>query len=193
MQTIKVTVVDLYRADRKVALVDDEKQANFLIEVTDERQAEIKVAFVESYLADYKVAVVDNGHQQYSHFQSLLSMAKTGNIGAQFDVALCYEEGNGVQQNKAEAFRWFKEAAMKGHARAQNAVGVCYELGEGVPQNIGEARRWYQQSADNGCTKAMVHLAELYMEDGKKKKANKLFEKAAASGDEDAKAILKKL
>lgn len=126
-----------------------------------------------------------------SRFESLLELAHSGNADAQFEVGLCYDEGDGVKEDKYEAFKWFMKAAMNGHGRAQNAVGLCYEAGEGVAKNMSEARRWFQKSVDSGCTKGMINMAGVYNDEGHVEKAWPLLERAARLGNEDAQNILK--
>lgn len=191
MKKIKVAIVDQYHADVTVALVD-QYHADFLIDVCDEYHADMKVAVVDEYHADYKVAISGDYDQTKTNFQSLLSLARNGNVDAQFEVGLCYDEGNGVSVNKYEAFKWFKEAALRGHARAQNAVGICYEYGEGVGINKNEAIRWYEMSIKNGCTKGMMSLAGIYLNDGNEDGAWVLIKCAAQMGNKDAQDIMRR-
>lgn len=60
----------------------------------------------------------------------------------------CY--GDGVEQDYAEAFKWYKTAAEQGNASAQNMVGLCYYCDDGIAQNYTEAFKWYKKSADKG-------------------------------------------
>ena len=38
----------------------------------------------------------------------------------------------GVAQNEADAFEWFRKAGDKGHAKAQYMTGLAYFMGRGV-------------------------------------------------------------
>jgi Sel1 repeat len=42
-----------------------------------------------------------------------------------------YFDGQGVQENPAEAFKWFRLAADQGHAGAENSLGAIYLAGQG--------------------------------------------------------------
>ena len=128
-----------------------------------------------------------------SEFELLLEAASGGKADAQFELALCYDEGKGVEEDKYKAFKWFKKAADQGHARAQNAVGLCYEYGDGVEKNMNEAIRWYKISIENGCTKAMLSMAGVYANKGENDKAWVLIDRAASMGNEDAKRIQKQM
>ena len=58
--------------------------------------------------------------------------ANRGDAEAQFNLALCYDEGKGVAIDQAEAVRWYRRAADQGDASAQHNLGVCYSQGTGV-------------------------------------------------------------
>ena len=48
--------------------------------------------------------------------------ADNGHVGAQFNLGLMYERGIGVPKDDMEAFRWFKEAAMRGDKQARQKL-----------------------------------------------------------------------
>ena len=50
---------------------------------------------------------------QYS--QSLVTQAKKGNAQAQYDLGEAYYQGYAVDEDLAEAFKWFQKAAAQGH------------------------------------------------------------------------------
>jgi len=43
-----------------------------------------------------------------------IPLAKSGNIGAQTNLAVMYEEGEGVAQDNAKALFWYQKAAQQG-------------------------------------------------------------------------------
>lgn len=45
--------------------------------------------------------------------------AEQGFDDGQYELGLAYEEGRGVQQDKAEALKWLQKAAEQGHSGAQ--------------------------------------------------------------------------
>ncbi len=68
-----------------------------------------------------------------------------------------------VQQDDAEALKWYHMAAKQGHALAQHGLGAMYyDEGRGVPQDYTEAAKWYRKSAEQGYANAQVILALLY-------------------------------
>ena len=92
----------------------------------------------------------------------LRQAAADGDPRAQFEVAAIYTEGRAVEQDFAEAAKWYERAAAKGFVPAQYRLGNLYETGTGVEQDIELARLWYQRSADAGNRMAMHNLAALY-------------------------------
>lgn len=67
---------------------------------------------------------------------------------AQYSLGLIYQQGNGVPQDSAEAFKWYKKSAELGNIHAQNNLGRMYFNGESVPQNSEEAFKWYKKAAE---------------------------------------------
>jgi TPR repeat protein len=95
-----------------------------------------------------------------------------------------------VQQDYAEALRWYRKAADQDYARAQNAIGYLYELGEGVNQDDAEALRWYRKAVDQNSGRAKYHIGMLYAEGRGVSRdlgqAHAWMEEARAAGDSDA-------
>ena len=112
--------------------------------------------------------------------------AKHGNADAQYDLALCYENGEGVEQNSEKAVEWYTKAAEQGHDKAQFNLAVCYGNGEGVEQNPEKAFEWYIEAAEQGCDNAQNRLALCYENgEGVEKnyeKAVEWYTKAAGQG-----------
>lgn len=66
------------------------------------------------------------------------SLAETGSLWAQKNLGLCYQAGEGVARDPAEAARWFRSSADGGNYLGQYHLGLCYLSGEGVER--GQAR-----------------------------------------------------
>jgi TPR repeat protein len=77
-------------------------------------------------------------------------LAEQGYPGAQYNLGVMYQEGNGVVQDYAEAVRWYRLAAEQGIAYAQKGLGDMYAKGDGVLQDYGSAHMWYNIAAANG-------------------------------------------
>jgi hypothetical protein len=66
-----------------------------------------------------------------------------------------------VEQDKAEAVKWYRMAAEKGEAKAMFNLGLSYEYGDGVKQDHAEAVKWYRKAAEKGNQKAIRALERL--------------------------------
>jgi TPR repeat protein len=69
-----------------------------------------------------------------------------------------------VEQNDAEAFRWYRQSAEQGYAGAMCALGRFCEGGVLGPRDQEQALSWYQKGADAGSADAFYQLARCYAE-----------------------------
>lgn len=58
--------------------------------------------------------------------------AELGDVGAQYNLGVRYQNGMGVPKDDAEAVRWYRRAAEQGLSAAHNALGVMYNYGIGA-------------------------------------------------------------
>lgn len=72
------------------------------------------------------------------------------------------DDGDGVEQDYAEAANWYRIAAKQGHSRAQHNLALKYESGEGVSQDYSEAAKWYRMAAEQGYPGSQNNLGALY-------------------------------
>ena len=69
-----------------------------------------------------------------------------------------YDGGYGVEQDYAEAHRWFRKAAEKGYAAGMYNVGNDYYYGNGVPKDIDKAKEWLEKARKGGIENAKTLL-----------------------------------
>lgn len=149
--------------------------------------------------------------------------ADRGHADAQFFLAGCYFQGNGVSKDVAKALSLWQSAANKGHhgaklilhicmiqgfskyreaaeqgdAEAQAVLGYCYQSGEVVDIDHQQAFYWYMKSAEQGFAEGQYGVGRCYyLGLGVPKDLSKAvywFEKAAAQGSEDAVRMLRKI
>ncbi|MGQ0664206.1 MAG: trypsin-like peptidase domain-containing protein, partial [Pseudomonadota bacterium] len=67
--------------------------------------------------------------------REFLPLARQGHSGAQNNLGVMYETGQGVPQDYAEAVKWYRRAADQGFAKAQFSLGAMYDTGQGVSQD----------------------------------------------------------
>lgn len=91
----------------------------------------------------------------------LTKSAQAGQAPAQFFLANRYKHGQGVAQDPAQAFAWFKRAADQGIPAAQLNVGQMYAKGVGVKKNVNAAKDYFMKAAKMGDNRASYNLALL--------------------------------
>ena len=110
----------------------------------------------------------------------------SGNAGALTNLALQYEEGEGMPKNEAEAARLYRQAADLGNRQATLNLGGLYHDGRGVAQDYAEALRLYRKAADLGDPQAMTNVGVMYAHgEGVPKsgpEAVRWYQKAAEAG-----------
>jgi len=85
-----------------------------------------------------------------------------GHTDAQFNLGVCYANGDGVNKDAEQAVSWYRRAAESGHTGAQLNLGVCYVNGDGVAKDAVQAVSWYQRAAESGDTDAQFCLGYHY-------------------------------
>ena len=122
----------------------------------------------------------------------LTAMAENGDLEAQFELGITYEN----TKEYAQAFAWYSKAAKQGMAAAQCKLGNMYRDGLGIPQDYKLAFAWFSRAAESGDVAAQYNLGLMY-DDGEGlpqdvEAANGWFLKAAEQGDADAQRIIGK-
>ena len=56
--------------------------------------------------------------------------AEQGSVYAQYDLAMCYLQGNGTEKNPKEALMWLRKAAEQGHQKAIRYLRDAAEQGD---------------------------------------------------------------
>ncbi len=101
-------------------------------------------------------------------FESLLSLAKEGNVVAQFCVANAYNAGEKIKHDILKAEEWHLKAAEQGHAGAQNQLANLYFRGKrhldgtGVNKDEKKGMAFLLAAVDQGDPNALYSLASNY-------------------------------
>ena len=120
--------------------------------------------------------------------------AEQGEGHAQFMLGMFYYFGDGVNQNKEEATKWF-DAIQEQDPLMQYAWGCNFlKVGGIAPELTKEAVKWFRKAAEQGEAHAQFMLGMCYF-DGvgitqDKTEAVKWLQKAAKQGHEKAKKAL---
>lgn len=90
------------------------------------------------------------------------SLARDGDAGAQFNLALLYADGKDRPRDYEKARYWYGRAARQGHATAQYSLALMHHRGLGIPRDDKKSARWYHLAAKQGHQAAQFDLAALY-------------------------------
>ncbi|MDH5325249.1 MAG: sel1 repeat family protein [Gammaproteobacteria bacterium] len=113
--------------------------------------------------ADMKSALDAVEKKDFKQAASLFTeLAESGDVEAQYNLAMLLRQGQGVDQDYKGAAQWFRKAADQGLADAQFHLGNMYEFGLGVDQNFQYAAVWYEKAAKQGQPAAQTNLGVLY-------------------------------
>lgn len=88
----------------------------------------------------------------------LFEAAGDGSARALSGLGYCYYRGFGVEENDAEAAKWFRLAARQGVADAQYYLGMCLYYGWGTAQDDAEAADWFRKAAEQGDARGQYYL-----------------------------------
>jgi len=92
----------------------------------------------------------------------LRSRAEAGDAEAQYQLALRFDQGQGVPQNFAAARPWLLRAAEQGQAAAQNLLGLYHVrrlTGDRAETDQAQALHWLRQAAQSGVPDYLFNLA----------------------------------
>jgi TPR repeat protein len=108
----------------------------------------------QSYLkGDYKAA-----------YEEWLPLAELGDVEAQYNLGVMFDEGAGVAQDFAAAAAWYRKAAEQGFVDAQSNLGIMYYHGQGVDRDVAEAAHWFRRAASQGDEESAGYLLRMAAE-----------------------------
>ncbi|MBP9753328.1 MAG: sel1 repeat family protein [Proteobacteria bacterium] len=152
----------------------------------------------EEQLSDYKVTcsllpLINNIikiEDPLEKSELIKQIADIGIIEIQHYYAFILYQGQGIEQNLTEAFKYFELAADQGHKEAQFNCGMMLYYEEGIKQNLSKAFKYFKLAADEGHREAQYYSAVmLTLGHGIEKnltEAFKYFKLAADLGHADA-------
>ncbi len=130
------------------------------------RQKQRKLSNTGVTLHDYEI--IDEGSillkkvLKTKSIQEIKQAAEGGDAEAQYLLAVAYNAGEGIVQDKVRSIKWYRRSALKGFSRAQAVFAGKLYHGEGVSRNRVEAIEWYRTATENGNATALVRLGDLY-------------------------------
>ncbi len=105
-----------------------------------------------------------NNKEYKAALQAFETHAELGNGLAQFNVALFYDSGWGVDKQRATACVWYYKAAQSNMPGAMQQLGRCYQQGTGLEQDKNQALFWYKKAYEQGVHGAYCEAGMLLLE-----------------------------
>ena len=125
-------------------------------------------------------------------FKEWLILAEKGDAVAQFNLAICYINGDGTEPDAVASAKWLRKSAEQGNTKAQYTLGLIYYWGDGVLEGLGEIAEeratWFRNAVDHGYLDKMYENGEHQERD--LGEAVKWLHTAAAQGNADAQRLL---
>ena len=72
---------------------------------------------------------------------------RADSVEALNNLAVIYDDGDGVDEDDYKAFRLYYKAARAGNKKAMENLAQMYENGEGTQQNSTKAKYWREKAA----------------------------------------------
>ena len=95
--------------------------------------------------------------QDHTKALELHQAAKLGNAQAYYNIALCYDDGKGIEVDKKKARHYYELAAMQGHVKAMGLLGMI----EGQAGNHNRALRHFMIAARDGDTESLETIRKM--------------------------------
>lgn len=141
--------------------------------------------------ADFEADLADTGKtDNITALSELRARATGGDADSQLNMGGLFFKGQAVEQDYAEAAKWFLLSARQGNAQAQFNLGMMYDTGQGVMPDHAQAVQWYRLAAMQGLASAQLNLGMAYAEGQgilqNETEAVKWFRLAAVQGEAQA-------
>jgi len=133
------------------------------------------------------------GQKAFIQFKEDL-LPNLGVADAESFIGNCYRQGQGVDRNTIEAFKWYLKAAWHDCPTAQNNLGLLLLNGEGCKKNETSARYWFEKATEHGLAEAQYNYA-MVLEEGRGGPIDvtKAAELLQLSADQGTPGVLEKL
>lgn len=117
----------------------------------------------------------------------LILNAKAGDAEAQYNLGVCYETGDCIEQDIKQALYWYQKSVEQDFALAKYALSKMYAEGNCVEQDFAKAIPMMQEAAEAGVNAAIYGMGMAYQY-GRHVEANlaeamKWYQLGAVKGD----------
>ncbi len=111
------------------------------------------------------VAALQNAQSAEEEAQAVGKIKEAAALGhppAQLQIGEFYKTGQGVDEDIAEARKWYERAAEGGNILAMHRVGVMTAQGEGGPADLNIAIEWFEKAANRALVDSQYNLGAIY-------------------------------
>lgn len=120
------------------------------------------IAASQTAYLDARVAYNQGDYE--TAYEGFIELAQTGNPDATINVAVMFDNGQGVEKNVRRAAYWYKKSARLGIVEAQYNLADMYRVGAGVPKDYDLAFEWFEKAANQGHQKACNSTGHMYLQ-----------------------------
>ena len=106
---------------------------------------------------------INNGYVQYG-CELLKKTAAVNDLAAQYYMALCYEQGIGMNKDLNQAFKMYRKAAERGLPDAMYHIASFYKDGVVVPRDTSKEKEWLQRYNQRGGKMLLPDILPIYNE-----------------------------
>ncbi|MBL1275240.1 MAG: sel1 repeat family protein [Ectothiorhodospiraceae bacterium] len=94
----------------------------------------------------------------------LLISAKEGDPRSQYDLAIRYLKGDGIEKNVENAIKWLEKSVGQDYSHAQLKLGMLYQEGDKVEKDMDVAVEYLTMAAEQGNATAQYLLGNIYLQ-----------------------------
>ena len=120
------------------------------------KENDVEAIYQLAFKYDYGEDGLELSHEKA--FELHKKGAELGHAPSQNDLALCYSDGVGVEQDEEKGFYWYEQAAKNGSEHGMHGLSICYFY----QQEFEKAYYWARKSAELGYTHANYILGDMY-------------------------------
>ena len=142
---------------------------------------------------DYERCQTQYGVSGIIEIDELTTVARDGDIEAQYCLGVALHDGKGVARDPTKAIEWYEKAGEKGHYSSQYWLCLMYKDGIGASVSSLEAKYWCQRAANSGNPEGMYAMGLWYLSSiirDRDVRAYIWFLRASKAGEPEANAML---
>lgn len=155
---------------------------------------QVQQAVIASVPAPKPVQATIKSQSNKSEWQILNEKAQAGQTQAQYDLAMRYRYGKGVEKSRSKAHSWLEKSAKGGYAKAQYALAMFYQQHAKNTPGVKKSLLWLKRAADQGYKDAQYSLGMMFkngtLVHANHQESRKWLQKAAQQGHVPAQLAL---